>query len=110
MGEDGRWGHGRSFSSEEVHVPLALRGPDPGEHPRQASLTDVFRFLDQGEYEALDRGREVIELGGHHRDVAWALRRSGGELQERQGPVPTPGKALPPELEADLRELGYLQP
>lgn len=110
LGEEGRWGHGRSFATEEVQVPLALRGPEAGEFPRQASLTDVFRFLTQGDTEALDRGREVIELGGHHREVAWALRRSGGELQDRQGPAALSGQPLSPELEAKLRELGYLQP
>jgi hypothetical protein len=110
LGEKAIWGHGSSFRSEQVAVPLAVRGPPAGTYYNQTSLTDVADFLMTGDPKPLDRGRPVVELGGHHTEVAWAIRMPDGSLGDRGGPSPTEGQPIDPELEAILLELGYQTP
>ena len=107
LGEGGRWGHGHSFDDEQVLVPLAIRGVEPGHIDRQVSLTDLAEVVVSGDTTSLDRGREVVELGGLHREVAWAARIEGGALLERSGPAPSSAPPLDPELRSALRALGY---
>mgnify|MGYP002630637550 CR=1 FL=1 len=110
LGEQAVWGHGSSFRTEQVSVPLAVLGPPAGTYSNQTSLEDVAAFLLTGDPKPLDRGHPVVELGGHLEDVAWAIRMPDGSLGDRSGPYPTEGQAIDPELEAVLLELGYQTP
>lgn len=114
LGEGGRQGHGLSFDEEQIRVPLAIRGVEPGRVSLQVSLIDAGEVLLSGDSSTLDRGRPVVELGGLHRELAWAARVQGGGLLQRGEPAPSddPQRTtwLSEELEASLRELGYESP
>ena len=112
LGEGSRHGHGLSFDDEQIRVPLAIRGVEPGRVERQVALVDVGEVLLTGDTEALDRGRPVVELGGLHRRQAWSARIEGGGLLDRSAPAPLSQSTtgMTPELEASLLELGYESP
>jgi arylsulfatase A-like enzyme len=119
LGENGKWGHGRTLSDVELHVPLAIRRPNTqgGVDDDPVSVADLGHTLLAMAGAArhfpgqnLHTPRQLpIEVGGVRGDGGqFAARNMNGKYIARKQGVVGPGVRVSDESLERLESIGYV--